>query len=230
MQPCETTTAGANLPAPPVLAREANPLASPVVRSPLEPLFLGMDDDTVIPSPPPSPFLATSPTLMGNDHSPVSPAINLYEVDTRRSAVEMTTPECQATWEAELAQSPTPPPAADDVIDTVLLAPRADTLVFRPEIQPLTPPPRWVGRQMPPPPPPNHHLPSNGEIAGWSEQFVAPDLLIWVADRYFPPDWDVPVGSLPEWHLHCLVMLCLTKGCMPWPSWQCRHCFNLGVP
>ncbi|KAJ1598487.1 hypothetical protein NDA14_001707 [Ustilago hordei] len=141
----------------------------------------------------------------------------------------MTTPEHQAVWEAKLAWSPTPPPAADEVIDMILLAPQPETLVYRLVVQPLTPPPHWVARWTPPPPPPDCHLPSNGEIAGWSVQFVTAELLTWVADHYYPPDWDIPVGSLPAKRLHCLVMLRLTEGCMPWPSWQCRHCFNLGI-
>ncbi|KAJ1579278.1 hypothetical protein NDA11_002301 [Ustilago hordei] len=141
----------------------------------------------------------------------------------------MTTPEHQAVWEAELAWSPTPPPAADEVIDMILLAPQPETLVYWLVVQPLTPPPHWVARWTPPPPPPDCHLPSNGELAGWSVQFVTAELLTWVTDHYYPPDWDIPVGSLPAKRLHCLVMLRLTEGCMPWPSWQCRHCFNLGI-
>ncbi|KAJ1580415.1 hypothetical protein NDA11_006325 [Ustilago hordei] len=105
----------------------AVPLASLVAHSPLEPLFLGMDDDAVI-TPLPSLYLAPIvPNPMGNDHSLVSPAIDLYEVNSRCAALEMMTLECQAVWEAELAQSPTPPPAADEVIDTILLAPQAET-------------------------------------------------------------------------------------------------------
>ncbi|SPC66621.1 uncharacterized protein UHOD_12362 [Ustilago sp. UG-2017b] len=30
--------------------------------------------------------------------------------------------------------------------------------------------------------------------------------------------------------MHRLVMLRLTEGWMPWPSWQCCHCSDLGVP
>ncbi|KAJ1018415.1 hypothetical protein NDA18_006569 [Ustilago nuda] len=151
------------------LAQGAKPPAAPVVRSPLEPLFLGMDGDVAVPSPLPSPFLApVIPSPVGNDYSPTSPMVNLYEVTTRCSPVEMTTPERQAAWEAELARSPTPPPMADEVVDAVLAASRAGTPVFRLEVQPLTPPPRWVGRQMPPPPPPDRHLPSNQEITGWA--------------------------------------------------------------
>ncbi|CCF48102.1 uncharacterized protein UHOR_12761 [Ustilago hordei] len=99
-----------------VSAQVADPLALPVVRSPLEPLFLGMDDDIIVPSPLPSPFIAPIiPNLVGNDYSPASPAIDLYEVDARLAAVDRTTPEWQATWEAELARSPTPPPTADEI-------------------------------------------------------------------------------------------------------------------
>ncbi|CCF48190.1 hypothetical protein NDA11_006337 [Ustilago hordei] len=87
-----------------------------------------MDDDTVI-SPLPSLYLAPIvPNPMGNAPSLDSPAINLYEVDSRRAALEMTTPEHQAVWEAKLAQSPTPPPAADEVINMILLAPWPETL------------------------------------------------------------------------------------------------------
>ncbi|KAJ1030893.1 hypothetical protein NDA18_002122 [Ustilago nuda] len=129
------------------------PPVAPVVCSPLEPLFLGMDGNAVIPSPLPSPFLApVVPDPVENNCSPISPAINLYEVDARRPVVEVTTPERQAAWEAELARSPTPPPTADEVVDAVLAASRANTPVFRLEIQPLTPPPRWVRYVNPPPP------------------------------------------------------------------------------
>ncbi|KAJ1574120.1 hypothetical protein NDA11_006325 [Ustilago hordei] len=123
----------------------AVPLASLVAHSPLEPLFLGMDDDAVI-TPLPSLYLAPIvPNPMGNDHSLVSPAIDLYEVNSRCAALEMMTLECQAVWEAELAQSPTPPPAADEVIDTILLAPQAETPVYRLVVQPLMPPPTgWL--------------------------------------------------------------------------------------
>ncbi|CCF53979.1 hypothetical protein NDA11_005218 [Ustilago hordei] len=122
------------------------------------------------------------------------------------------------------------PPTADEIIDAVLAPPRATTPEYRLEVQPLTPPPRWLGRQTPPPPPPKFHLPTNGEIVGWAKQFVVADLLVQIADCHFPLGWDVPTGSLPECWLHCLVMLRLTEGCMLWPSWQCRRCFNLGVP
>ncbi|SYW74705.1 uncharacterized protein UHO2_01571 [Ustilago hordei] len=221
-----STSAAKSLPPPPA----ADPLASPVVWSPLAPLFLGMDDDVITPSSLPSPLLASAaPSLMGNDYSPASLEINLYEVDVRRPTVEVTTPEHQAAWEAELACSPTPPPTADEVIDVVLDIDCPSTPVYQLEVQPLTPPPRWVDRRTPPLPPPNHHLPTNGEIAGWSERFFVAELMAQIADWYLPLDWDVPTGSLPECRLHQLVMLCLTEGCMPWPSWQCRWCFNLGI-
>ncbi|SYW81839.1 uncharacterized protein UHO2_00344 [Ustilago hordei] len=200
-----------------------NPLASPVVpASPLEPLFLGMDDDTVISghsgSPPP-PAL-TVPARAGEDYSLASPPRpDLYEVDAHGPPRELTTPEHQALWEAKLARTPTPPPMADE-----------GTPVYRLEVQPLTPPPWWRNCQTPPPPPPDHHLPMNGEIAGWAERFVVADVVARIADQHYPLDWDVPHGSIPEHHLHCLAMLHLTEGCMPWPSWQCRQCFNLGIP
>ncbi|SYW74373.1 uncharacterized protein UHO2_01238 [Ustilago hordei] len=208
----------------------ANPLASPVALSPLEPLFLGMDDDIIVPSPLPSPLPAhLEPNPMGEDYSPASPPVDLYKVDVTCPPLDLTTPECQAAWEAELARSPTPPPTADEVIDAVLTASRAGTPVFRPEVQPLTPPPCWVGCQMPPPPPLDWHLPSNQEIAGWAEGFIMANLLTRVVDGYYPHNWDVPASSLPARHLQHLVMLCLMEGCMLWPSWQCHHCFNLGV-
>ncbi|KAJ1018175.1 hypothetical protein NDA13_006491 [Ustilago tritici] len=195
--PCEDSALAVD-PLPP--PSSTVPLASLVTHSPLEPLFLGMDDNAVI-TPLPSPYLVPLiPNPVRNDPSLVSPAIDLYEVDSQRAVPEMTTPECQAVWEAELARSPTPPPAADEVIDTVLLAPQAGTPVYRLVVQPLTPPPRWVARQTPPPP--DRHLPSNGEIAGWSEQFVMAELLTRVTDHYYPPDWDVPVDSLPAKCLH----------------------------
>ncbi|KAJ1575554.1 hypothetical protein NDA15_006026 [Ustilago hordei] len=153
LNPHEGPAPEANPPASSDLAQVADPLAPPVAHSPLEPLFLGMDDDIIVPSPLPSPFLApVVPDPVGNDFSPTSPVVDLYEVDARRSAIEMTTPEHQAAWEAELARSPTPPPTADEVVDVVLAASRAGTPIYRPEVQPLTPPPRWVGHQTPPPP------------------------------------------------------------------------------
>ncbi|KAJ1600447.1 hypothetical protein NDA14_000397 [Ustilago hordei] len=231
LHPHEDLTPATESPASPVPTRVVNPLASPVApRSPLEPLFLGMDDDTVIPSPPPSPFLIPPSALGGSDYSPASPEIDLYEVDARRPAPEMSTPERQVAWEVELARSPTPPPATDDIIDMVLEVSCTGTPVFHPGVQPLMPPPRWMGCRTPPPPPPDCHLLTNGEIAGWSERFFVAELMARIADRYFPLDWDVPTSSLPERRLHRLVMLHLTEGCMPWPSWQCQRCFNLGTP
>ncbi|SPC65518.1 uncharacterized protein UHOD_11085 [Ustilago sp. UG-2017b] len=163
----------------PVPACVADPLAFPVaLPSPLEPLFLGMGDNTVIPSSPVSPPLAHEETqLVGEDYSPASPLPDLYELDAWRPPWDLTTPECQAAWEAELARSPTPPPTANEVIDMVLDAPRLGTPVYRLEVQPLMPPPRWVGRRTPPPPPPDHHLLTNGEIASWAERFVVADLM-----------------------------------------------------
>ncbi|KAJ1044883.1 hypothetical protein NDA10_007831 [Ustilago hordei] len=183
LHPREDLTPPTEPPASPVPTHVANPLASPVApRSPLEPLFLGMDDDVVIPSPPPSPFLVSPPALGGSDYSPASPEIDLYEVDTRHPAPEMSTPECQAAWEAELACSPTPPPATDDIIDAVLEVSCTGTPVFCPGVQPLMPPPCWMGHRTPPPPPPDCHLPTNGEIARWSEGFFVAKLMAWIAD------------------------------------------------
>ncbi|KAJ1027309.1 hypothetical protein NDA18_003318 [Ustilago nuda] len=144
LKPQEDLAAEAVPTVPSDSAHEAEPPVAPVIRSPLEPLFLGMDDDTVIPRPLPSPFLALVVPPIGDNHLPLSPAIDLYEVDARRPGVEVTTPERQAAWEAELARSTTPPPTADEVVDAILAASRANTPVFWPEIQPLTPPPRWV--------------------------------------------------------------------------------------
>ncbi|KAJ1595686.1 hypothetical protein NDA11_007719 [Ustilago hordei] len=81
-----------------------------VPSSPLVPLFLGMDDNTVIQSPPGSPPPArVVPGPSGEDYSPASPPPhNLNEVGMSCPAWELTTPECQAMWEAELARSPHP--------------------------------------------------------------------------------------------------------------------------
>ena len=233
LRPRDNSAPAAEPPASPVPARLVDPLDSLAVpASPLEPLFLGVGDDTVVSgqsgSPPPA--LAV-PARAGEDYSPASPPRpDLYEVDAHRPPRELTTPERQALWEAELARTPTPPPTANEVVDSILDAPRQGTPVYRLEVQPLTPPPRWRNRHTPPPPPPDHHLPTNGEIAGWAERFVVADLVAWIADRHYPLAWDVPHGSIPERRLHRLAMLRLTEGCMPWPSWQCRRCFNLGIP
>ncbi|SYW82086.1 uncharacterized protein UHO2_00571 [Ustilago hordei] len=223
-----STSAAKSLPPPPA----ANPLASLVARLPLVPLFLGMDDNVITPSSLPSPLLASAaPSLMGNDYSPASPEIDLYEVDARRPTVEVMTPEHQAVWEAELAHSPTPPPMANKVIDAVLDAICPSTPVYRLEVQPLTPPPRWVDRRTPPLPPPNHHLPTNGEIARWSERFFVAELMAWIADRYLPLDWDVPAGSLPERHLHRCFASAFTN---PFGEHNripctCTHCYLAGL-
>ncbi|SYW75420.1 related to Mig1 protein, induced during biotrophic phase [Ustilago bromivora] len=178
------------------LAPVADPPSSPVAPVPQEPLFLGMDDNPIISSPPPPPPLACVVSgLVGTDYSLASPAQDLYNVDTGCPPADLTTPECQAVWEAELARSPTPPPTADKVMDAILAPSRTTTLVYRLEVQPLMPPPRWAEHHTPPPPPPDHHLPTNGEIAGWSEQFVAADLMVHVVDGYFPRNWEVPLGG-----------------------------------
>ncbi|SOV01588.1 uncharacterized protein UDID_18130 [Ustilago sp. UG-2017a] len=233
LRPRDNSAPAAEPPASPVPARLVDPFASLAVpASPLEPLFLGMGDDTVVSrhsgSPPPA---LTVPARAGEDYSPVSPPRpDFYEVDAHGPPRELTTPERQALWEAELTRTPTPPPTANEVVDSILDAPRQGTPIYRLEVQPLTPPPRWRNRQTPPPPPPDHHLPTNGEIAGWAERFVVADLVARIADRHYPLAWDVPYGSIPERRLHRLAMLRLTEGCMPWPSWQCRRCFNLGIP
>ncbi|CCF47889.1 hypothetical protein NDA10_006672 [Ustilago hordei] len=100
-----------------------------VPSSPLVPLFLGMDDNTVIQSPPGSPPPArVVPGPSGEDYSPASPPPhNLNEVGMSCPAWELTTPECQAMWEAELARSPTPPPTANEIVDAILAPPRTVT-------------------------------------------------------------------------------------------------------
>ncbi|KAJ1587262.1 hypothetical protein NDA12_001001 [Ustilago hordei] len=133
----------------------ANPLVSLVVpSSPLVPLFLGMDDDTVVQSPPGSPPPArVAPGPLGEDYSLASPPPhNLNEVGMSRPAQELTTPERQAMWDAELACSPTPPPTADEIVDTILAPPHAVTPEYWLNVQPLTPPPCQCGRQTLPPP------------------------------------------------------------------------------
>ncbi|SOV02896.1 uncharacterized protein UDID_18065 [Ustilago sp. UG-2017a] len=140
LSPCEDSTPAVEPPVSPVPARVADPLAFPVaLPSPLEPLFLGMGDNTVIPSPLVSPPPAREETqLVGEDYSPASPLPNLYEVDAQHPPLDLMTPERQAAWEAELARSPTPPPMANKVIDAVLDAPRPGTPVYQLEVQPLT--------------------------------------------------------------------------------------------
>ncbi|CCF49975.1 hypothetical protein NDA10_000255 [Ustilago hordei] len=65
LRPREALVPAATPPSSPISARVANPLASPVApSSPLVPLFLGMDDDTVIPGPPGSPV---PPGPLGED-------------------------------------------------------------------------------------------------------------------------------------------------------------------
>ncbi|KAJ1600544.1 hypothetical protein NDA14_001208 [Ustilago hordei] len=104
----------------------ADPLASLVApSSSLVPLFLGMDDNTVIQSPPGSPPPAhVAPGPSGEDYSLASPPPHdLNEVGTSHPAWELTTPEHQAMWEAELACSPTPPPTADEIVNAILAPP-----------------------------------------------------------------------------------------------------------
>ncbi|CCF48181.1 hypothetical protein NDA11_004048 [Ustilago hordei] len=165
-----------------------------------------MDDDVVIPSPPPSPFLVPPPAPMGSDYSPASPPIDLYEVDARCPTLEMSTPECQAVWEAELAHSPTPPPTADEVIDSVLDAHCLGTPVYQLEVQPLTPPPRWVEHRTPPLPPPDQHLLTNGEIARWSERFFVAEFMAQITDSCFASAFTNPFGEcnrIPCTCTHC---------------------------
>ncbi|SAM76217.1 uncharacterized protein UBRO_20515 [Ustilago bromivora] len=156
-----------------------DPSEPPAAPAPLEPLFLGMDDDYEAGSPSsitPSPVVRNEVDPPRQVLSPIPPPINMYDIDARQPPQDLSTPEHQAAWEAELARSPTPPPpppAADDVIDAILASTRAATPEYHLEVQPLTPPSRWIGHQTPPPPPPDRHLPTNGEIAGWAERFVA---------------------------------------------------------
>ncbi|UTT94498.1 hypothetical protein NDA17_006542 [Ustilago hordei] len=231
LRPCKDLDPGAKSSNSLGPARVADLLASPVALPlPLEPLFLGMDDD-IIPSPPAAPSLACNgPQLVGEDYSPASPPLDLYEVDARCPPRDLTMLEHQAAWEAELARTPTPPPTADEVVDTVLATSRPATPIYCLEVQPLTSPPHWRSHQTPPLPPPNQHFPTNGEIAGWAERFIVADLVAQIADQHYPLDWDVPCRLIPKCCLHRLAMLHLTEGCMPWPSWQCHQCFNLGIP
>ncbi|SNX86707.1 uncharacterized protein MEPE_05416 [Melanopsichium pennsylvanicum] len=74
------------------------------------------------------------------------------------------------------------------------------------------------------------HVPNYLKIALWAELFIAPVLLVFVACEAWPPTWVVSEGSVAAGCLHRLVLLRLTKGCMPWPSWQCARCAKLGIP
>ncbi|SNX86741.1 uncharacterized protein MEPE_05450 [Melanopsichium pennsylvanicum] len=74
------------------------------------------------------------------------------------------------------------------------------------------------------------HVPNYLEIALWAESLIAPVLLVFVACGAWPPAWVVLEGSVTAGRLHWLVLLRLTEGCMPWPSWQCARCAKLGVP
>ncbi|SYW83698.1 uncharacterized protein UHO2_03171 [Ustilago hordei] len=82
----------------------------------------------------------------------------------------------------------------------------------------------------PAPPSLDHHVPTNGEIAGWSEGLVVSRLVVKIATGDYPPEWEVGRGSSTEQQLHCLAMLRMTEGCMPWPSWQCARCASLSLP
>ncbi|KAJ1035462.1 hypothetical protein NDA13_000875 [Ustilago tritici] len=118
----------------------ADPPPSPVGPAALEPLFLGMDDDTVASSAPGSPLpTRVASGLVEDDYSPTSPPRNLYNMDAGRPPLDLTTPECQAAWEVELARTPTPPPT----VDAVLASSWAATPVYQLEVQPLMPPPHW---------------------------------------------------------------------------------------
>ncbi|SNX82993.1 uncharacterized protein MEPE_01699 [Melanopsichium pennsylvanicum] len=74
------------------------------------------------------------------------------------------------------------------------------------------------------------HVPNYLEIALWAESLMAPVLLVFVVCGAWPPAWVVSEGSVTAGRLHRLVLLRLTEGCMPWPSWQCARCAKLGVP
>ncbi|KAJ1601781.1 hypothetical protein NDA14_006431 [Ustilago hordei] len=113
LHPCEVPTPAVKPPASPVPARVVNPLASPVaLPSPLEPLFLGMDDDTVIPSPLASPPLArVEPDPVGGDYSPASHVPGPHEVDGGRPPAELTTPNVKLCGRPNwLAPPPLPQP------------------------------------------------------------------------------------------------------------------------
>ncbi|KAJ1570955.1 hypothetical protein NDA11_006048 [Ustilago hordei] len=81
----------------------------------------------------------------------------------------------------------------------------------------------------PAPPSLDCHVPTNGEIAGWSEGLVVSRLVLKIATGDYPPEWEVGRGSSTKWRLHHLAMLRMTKGCMPWPSWQCTQCASLSL-
>ncbi|SPC66623.1 related to monocarboxylate permease [Ustilago sp. UG-2017b] len=171
----------------------ADPADTPAGPAPLEPLFLGIDDNA---SGSIRTYLSPSPQRSvdnpGPDFSLASPPLDLYDIDSQ-CPLDLTTPECQAAWEAELARSPTPPPGADEFIDVTLAIPpsSAVTLVFAPYVQPLIPPPRWVGHHTSSPPPPNCHIPTNSKIAVWSKHHVVRSLMVRVVNGHFPRDWGV---------------------------------------
>ncbi|SYW86130.1 uncharacterized protein UBRO2_05850 [Ustilago bromivora] len=101
---------------------------SPADPAPLEPLFLGLDpkmgsfsgDDDEIGSPNPTITPALEPAgsgPSGQDYSLTLPPQDLYDIDSRRPPLDLSTPKQQAAWEAELACSPTPPPTTNKVVD-----------------------------------------------------------------------------------------------------------------
>ncbi|KAJ1027900.1 hypothetical protein NDA13_003363 [Ustilago tritici] len=98
-----------------------DPLEAQVDPAPLEPLFLGLDDKTgSFGSPAPPVLVRGSVGPLSQDYSPASPPHDQYNVNMHPPPWDLTTPEHQAAWEAELACSPPPPPTVDEVIDTVL--------------------------------------------------------------------------------------------------------------
>lgn len=205
--------------------------ATPDGSAPPQPLFLG-DDDRADPSPSPQGFSeGTSQEYSPGSPHPDSLSPDPYEADLDRR-LALTMPEREAKYAAELACPSPPPPDVDEVVDALLedLRPHRATPEFCPTVQRLTPPIRWPERHTPSPPPPDRWVPSPGEIVGWAERLDVADLVVHIADRYFPSNWDVPAGSAAKRRLHWMAMLQLTEGCMPWPSWQCRHCVELGVP
>ncbi|SPO30393.1 uncharacterized protein UTRI_06323 [Ustilago trichophora] len=187
--------------------------------------------------------------LQSPDYTPTSPtaaglAAALADLDDdqqerhkrRRLAVGLSREAQESRW-GEVYWTPPPEPAAGSLDDPPVQptapaspVPRAATPVYQRDVQRLTPPRRDQEARTPSPPPPSYHVPTHAELAGWTEQHEVVDLLVRVAEGRYPRDWDVWPGSLAEQRLQRIVMKRLTEGCMPWPSWQCRHCADLGVP
>ena len=108
LRPRDNSAPAAEPPASPVPARLVDPLDSLAVpASPLEPLFLGVGDDTVVSgqsgSPPPA--LAV-PARAGEDYSPASPPRpDLYEVDAHRPPRELDHSRAPGTLGGRVSQN-----------------------------------------------------------------------------------------------------------------------------